>query len=68
MMPKNDAITAIMYLNPTANPSFLAEFPIDDLRRYLERLAEAARPPEALHRLQSARAERRRAPAHLCGS
>lgn len=35
---KQDAISAIMGLNPTANPTFLAEFSKDDLERYLSRL------------------------------
>lgn len=35
---KQDAISAIMGLNPTANPTFLAEFSKDDLEQYLSRL------------------------------
>ena len=35
---KRDAIAAIMGLNPTAKPTFLAEFSKDDLERYLDRL------------------------------
>ena len=47
MMPKSDTITAIMDLNPTANPAFLAEFSVYELGDYLRRLANAAdsRPP-----------------------
>jgi hypothetical protein len=40
MMPKGDTISAIRRLNPTAQPAFLAEFSIDDLQRYLDRLTE----------------------------
>lgn len=35
---KRDAIAAIMGLNPTAKPTFLAEFSKDDLEQYLARL------------------------------
>ncbi len=35
---KRDAIAAIMGLNPTARPTFLAEFSKDDLEQYLDRL------------------------------
>ena len=42
MMPKSDTITAIMDLNPTANPAFLAEFSVYELGDYLRRLANAA--------------------------
>jgi len=35
---KRDAIAAIIGLNPTAKPAFLAEFSKDDLERYLDRL------------------------------
>jgi len=35
---KRDAIAAIIGLNPTAKPTFLAEFSKDDLERYLDRL------------------------------
>ena len=35
---KRDAIAAIMGLNPTARPTFLAEFSKDDLEQYLARL------------------------------
>lgn len=35
---KREAIAAIMGLNPTAKPDFLAEFSKDDLEQYLARL------------------------------
>jgi hypothetical protein len=35
---KRDAISAILGLNPTADPAFLAEFSKDDLEQYLSRL------------------------------
>ena len=38
MMPKSDTLSAIMELNPTARPTFLAEFSNEDLLRYLDRL------------------------------
>jgi len=38
VVSKQDAITAIMGLNPTASPTFLAEFSKADLERYLTRL------------------------------
>lgn len=38
MMPKSDTIEAIVRLNPTANPAFLAEFGTGDLAEYLRRL------------------------------
>ena len=40
MTAKSDTIVAIMELNPTANPAFLAEFSNDELWEYLYRLAE----------------------------
>ena len=40
MMSKTHTIEAIMGLNPTANPGFLAEFAPDELSRYLFRLAD----------------------------
>lgn len=50
IMPKSDTITAIMELNPTAHPGFLAEFCNDDLHDYLHRLIEVAEPREAATR------------------
>jgi hypothetical protein len=41
MMPKSDTIEAIMQLNPTARPTFLAEFSNSELGDYLRRLARA---------------------------
>ena len=38
-MSKSDTIEAIVNLNPTAKPEFLAEFSNDDLHQYLHRLA-----------------------------
>jgi len=38
MMPKADIITAILNLNPTANPGFLARFSNKELGEYLDRL------------------------------
>lgn len=40
MMPKGDTITAIQQLNPTADPAFLAEFSLEDLQAYLDRLTQ----------------------------
>lgn len=40
MMTKTHTIEAILDLNPGANPSFLAEFPSEELTRYLFRLVE----------------------------
>ena len=37
-MSKSDTIEAIVNLNPTAKPEFLAEFSNDDLHQYLHRL------------------------------
>lgn len=37
-MPKSDTIEAILSLNPTAKPDFLAEFSNEDLHDYLHRL------------------------------
>lgn len=39
-MTKTDAIAAIVKLNPTANPMFLAGFSNDDLLDYLHRLSD----------------------------
>jgi hypothetical protein len=39
MMPKGDTIAAIMKLNPTADPAFLAEFSTKELSDYLRRLS-----------------------------
>lgn len=39
MMPKSDTIAAIQQLNPTADPTFLAEFSVSDLQAYLKRLS-----------------------------
>ena len=50
MMPKCDTIAAIMKLNPTADPGFLAEFSNGELSEYLQRLANvrgASTPAEA---------------------
>ncbi len=41
MMPKSDTINEIVKLNPTASPTFLAEFQTDQLRAYLDRLQGA---------------------------
>lgn len=38
MMPKMDIITAIVNINPTANPTFLSRFSNKELGEYLERL------------------------------
>ena len=38
MMTKHDTMEAIMRLNPTARPEFLAEFAADELRDYLRQL------------------------------
>lgn len=43
MMTKNDTIAEIMTLNPTARPSFLAEFANQDLDKYLRRLRQTER-------------------------
>lgn len=43
MMTKNDTIAEIMALNPTARPSFLAEFANQDLDKYLRRLRQTER-------------------------
>ena len=40
MISKTNTIEAIMDLNPSANPGFLAEFAQDELARYLFRLAD----------------------------
>lgn len=37
-MSKSDTIEAILNLNPTAKPEFLADFSNDDLHEYLHRL------------------------------
>lgn len=37
-MPKSDTIEAILSLNPSAKPDFLAEFSNADLHDYLHRL------------------------------
>ncbi len=38
MMPKGDTIAAIVRLNRTVNPAFLAEFSNEELFKYLKRL------------------------------
>ena len=38
MMPKADTIAAIVKLNPSANPAFLASFSSEELHEYLDRL------------------------------
>jgi len=40
MISKTHTIEAIMDLNPSANPGFLAEFAQDELAKYLFRLAD----------------------------
>ncbi len=42
MISKTHTIEAIMDLNPSANPGFLAEFAPDELAKYLFRLADVA--------------------------
>ena len=43
MMPKSDTISAIIEINPSANPSFLAEFSNQELEEYLHRLRQVPR-------------------------
>jgi len=43
MMPKSDTIEAILKLNPTAEPQFLAEFSNEELLAYLDRLTGPGR-------------------------
>lgn len=43
MMPKGDTISAIRQLNTTADPAFLAEFSLEDLQAYLDRLTQPRR-------------------------
>ena len=43
-MCKREVIDAIMRLNPTAKPAFLAEFCLDDLEDYLRHLRAALTP------------------------
>ena len=50
MMPKSDTIAAIMELNPTANPAFLAEFSVYELGDYLGRLTNVTDSREATAR------------------
>jgi hypothetical protein len=50
MMPKSDTIAAIMELNPTANPAFLAEFSVYELGDYLHRLTNVTESREATAR------------------
>ena len=45
MMPKSDTIDAILKLNPTVNPAFLAEFSNQELNEYLQRLRQLPRRP-----------------------
>jgi len=40
MIPKNDTMSAIMQLNISARPEFLAEFSNQQLCQYLQRLRE----------------------------
>jgi hypothetical protein len=47
-MTKTDAIAAIVKLNPTANPTFLAGFSNDDLLEYLRRLSDGPPGPRFL--------------------
>ena len=44
MMPKGDTVEAIMKMNPSATPEFLAEFTHDELARYLKRLQNLPTP------------------------
>ncbi len=46
MAPKNDTIVAIMSLNQSVDPEFLAGFPREELDRYLERLHDVQAPNE----------------------
>ena len=46
MLSKTHTIEAILDLNPTANPAFLAEFPPTDLTQYLFRLVDVGRAPQ----------------------
>ena len=52
MMPKGDTISAIRQLNPTADPTFLSEFSVEDLQAYLDRLTEPRR--QAAHTVSTA--------------
>ena len=40
MIPKSDTIAAIVRINPTANPEFLAQFSNRELDEYLHRLRQ----------------------------
>ena len=44
MTPKSDTITAIISLNPTADPTFLAEFSNQELEEYRHRLSQTPKP------------------------
>lgn len=46
MLSKTHTIEAILDLNPTASPAFLAEFPPTDLTKYLFRLVDVGRTPQ----------------------
>ena len=49
MISKTHTIEAIMDLNPSANPGFLAEFAQDELAKYLFRLADVTPMSGASH-------------------
>ena len=49
MISKTHTIEAIMDLNPSANPGFLAEFAQDELAKYLFRLADVTPMSSAGH-------------------
>jgi len=50
---KRDAIAAIIGLNPTAKPTFLAEFSKDDLEQYLARLDRVIGRKDGVTRFES---------------
>ncbi len=53
MISKTNTIEAIMDLNPSANPGFLAEFAQDELAKYLFRLADVTPMSSASDRADS---------------
>lgn len=62
-MSKSDTIEAIVNLNPTAKPDFLADFSNDDLHRYLHRLTLPAHALELHDSPSSAAGPRKHLPS-----
>ncbi len=65
MQTKNEAITAIIRLNTTANPNFLAEFSKLELEQYLSRLQQRSNPTVAHIRRDRRRSTKKTTSPHF---